>query len=280
MKKTFVVFILIFSNFVFAQNTVRVYYQVESKTNTKPDTPTRIDVYILDIDTNTQMSKFYNATYKSIDSVYSKLAEISKLNGVATYDASKMKFPKFNIGVVDNGKDYEVFRVFDGDIYKYSEPKNIRWNIEKDIQKIDDYDGQKATAKVNGRDWEVFYTSQIPLSFGPYILGQLPGLVLSAQDSTGSYSFKMIGLEKNIKDDDFLPSAFNRAVKVSKSKYKKAFEIFKKDPAKKLKENIVTQPDGDYMKLANPLPAEYVKRKEKEWIEYYKENDNDIDKER
>lgn len=53
----------------------------------------------------------------------------------------------------------------------------------------------------------------------------------------------------------------------------------KKDPARKLRENIVTQPDGDYMKLANPLPADYIKRKEEEWKQYYKDNDNDIDKE-
>lgn len=278
MKKIFSLLACIFSMLFYAQNTIRVYYQVESKINEKPETSTRQDIYILEIDTKKQTSKFYNATYKALDSTYTKLKEISNIGETVSYDTRKMRFPKFNIGVVDNGKEYEVFRVFDGEIYKYIETKTQKWNIEEETQKFEGYEGQKATAKINGRDWIVYFATELPLSFGPYVLGQLPGLVLSAKDNTGSYSFKIIGLEKNVQDSDFLPSVFKRAIKTTKPKYKKAFENFKKDPARKLKQSIITQPDGDYMTLAQPLSPEYIKRKEQEWIRYYKENDNDIDK--
>ncbi|MFB9120358.1 GLPGLI family protein [Bergeyella porcorum] len=281
MKKLSILFLFSLMSFMaYSQNTVRVYYQLESKTNLKPETPSMVDVYILEIDTKKQTSKFFNATYKSIDSVYSRLAELSSLNGSVSFDARKLRFPKFNIGVVDDGKGYDVFRIFDGDIYKYSEKKNTQWSIGGIAEKIDGYETKKATAKINGREWEVYFATELPLSFGPYVLGQLPGLVLLAKDRTGSYSFRMIGLEKNVEDNDFLPSPFGRAIKTTKAKYKKAFENFKKDPARKLRENIATQPDGDYMKLANPLPADYIKRKEEEWKQYYKDNDNDIDKEK
>lgn len=279
MKKVVLLFTLMLNIIVLGQNKVCVYYQLESKTNLNPDTPPDVDIYILEIDTQHNTSKFYNAIYKSLDSLNSKLAKLSKVVGAVEYNTKEMRYPKFNIGVIDLGDKYDVYRIFDGDIYRYSETKNTTWDIHEDVEKIGNYNARKATAKVNGRDWEVFYTDEIPLSFGPYVLGQLPGLILSAKDSTNSYVFKLIGLEQNqLNDDDYLPAAFKRAVSVSKKKYRKAYETYKKDPAKKLKQNIITQPDGGYMILANPLPKEYIKRKEAEWIKYYKENDNDIDK--
>ncbi|WKS94702.1 GLPGLI family protein [Riemerella columbina] len=262
----------------YSQNTVRVYYQLESKPNLLPETPADIDVYILEINTKTNTSKFFNATYLSLDSINAKLLEESKIVGGVSVDFSKMKYPKYNIGVVDDGKQYEIYRIFDGDIYKYPEVKNTQWKIGEETQNIGSYSARKATAKVNGRDWEVYFTSDIPLSYGPYILGQLPGLVLAAHDRTNSYVFKMIGLENNVADNDYLPGVFKRAISVTKAKYQKAFENHKKDPARKLRQGIITQPDGDYITLANLLSDDYIRRKEAEWIQYYKENDNDIDK--
>ena len=39
----------------------------------------------------------------------------------------------------------------------------------------------QAKARVYGRDWTVWFAPEIPLAFGPYVLGGLPGLILDGR---------------------------------------------------------------------------------------------------
>ena len=47
----------------------------------------------------------------------------------------------------------------------------------------------QAKAMVYGRDWTVWFAPEIPVSYGPYILGGLPGLILDAVDADGLFHF-------------------------------------------------------------------------------------------
>lgn len=189
-----------------------------------------------------------------------------------------MEYPIINIPVYRDDKGYTAFKIFDADIYKYADNNAPKWQLKPETTTILNYHCHKAIGNMGGREWTLYYTKDIPLPYGPYKFGNLPGLVTSAEDSTGSYIFKMVGVEKANPSLFHKPSFWDRAIATNKKKVIKAFKNFLKDPAKKLKQNIVSYPDGGYLELANPLPVEYVKRKEKELIEYYKVYDNYIEK--
>ncbi|MEG1586765.1 MAG: GLPGLI family protein [Bacteroidales bacterium] len=80
----------------------------------------------------------------------------------------------------------------------YEEPiPQIQWKLAPQTDSICGCLCHVATTKLRGRSWSVWYTSEIPLSYGPWIFSGLPGLVLRAEDSTGSYRWECERIEND-----------------------------------------------------------------------------------
>ena len=60
---------------------------------------------------------------------------------------------------------------------------DIRWELTNESKKIGAYTVQKATATFRGRNYTAWFTTQIPLPYGPWKLSGLPGLILEAYDT-------------------------------------------------------------------------------------------------
>ena len=60
---------------------------------------------------------------------------------------------------------------------------DIRWELTNESKKIGAYTVKKATAAFRGRDYTAWFTTQIPLPYGPWKLSGLPGLILEAYDT-------------------------------------------------------------------------------------------------
>lgn len=67
---------------------------------------------------------------------------------------------------------------------------SIQWELEDSAKLICEYECHKAVGLQNGRIWTAWYTTDIPLSYGPHIIGGLPGLILAASDSEGHFCFE------------------------------------------------------------------------------------------
>jgi len=74
---------------------------------------------------------------------------------------------------------------------------NNQWKLKKEYKTVLGYRAQKATLDYGGRKWIAWFTKEIPASYGPYIFGGLPGLIIDISDSKGDYVFTMKGLSKS-----------------------------------------------------------------------------------
>ncbi len=58
------------------------------------------------------------------------------------------------------------------------------------------YTCHKATTEYRGRKYTAWYTTDIPISSGPYIFEGLPGLILAISDSKDHFNFTAIAIDR------------------------------------------------------------------------------------
>lgn len=84
-------------------------------------------------------------------------------------------------------------------ILKYQEEvPGLSWEFQdSDPLTIIGYECSKATTEFAGRKYTAWFATEIPLPFGPYKFGGLPGLILRIEDSEKQFVWQAEGLEKS-----------------------------------------------------------------------------------
>lgn len=91
------------------------------------------------------------------------------------------------------------YRLPDGmNTLHYSESiPEIEWEYTADsTRNILGYNCLKATTEFAGRKYAAWFAPDLPLPFGPYKFGGLPGLILQIQDADRQFVWEAIGFEK------------------------------------------------------------------------------------
>ncbi len=103
----------------------------------------------------------------------------------------KTRFPQFII------KDYLQKTVTTHEVihsnfpWKYILQSKIVWKIGTEQDTLSGYQCTKATTHYAGRQYEAWFTAEIPISDGPYIFGGLPGLIVKLNDTKNHYVFTL-----------------------------------------------------------------------------------------
>lgn len=102
-----------------------------------------------------------------------------------------------SIYVVRERNNFKVWDEVYHEFRKYSESIEVRdWTIVEDSTKtILGYECVMATTNYHGRQWNAWFTADIPISAGPWKLLGLPGLILESVDSTHQHHFIANGIQ-------------------------------------------------------------------------------------
>jgi len=75
------------------------------------------------------------------------------------------------------------------DISLYGAEKNtkLNWKIENETKKIGNFNCKKAMTDFRGHTYTAWFTEDIPVSYGPWKLNGLPGLILEAYDTNKEF---------------------------------------------------------------------------------------------
>ncbi|WP_321519014.1 GLPGLI family protein [uncultured Bacteroides sp.] len=135
--------------------------------------------------------------------------ELQVHDAYADLPRSMQKFRIYKNLYSDNKLTYidEVYTSY----YKYEETiEKPIWTFLQEKKEIQGYSCQKAKTKFKGREWTAWFTTEIPVSDGPWKLCGLPGLILAAADSDSLYHFYCVGVNKLTK---------KKPIKIFKAKY-------------------------------------------------------------
>lgn len=102
----------------------------------------------------------------------------------------------------------------------------INWTLDTARRSILGYNCQKAVGQFAGRTYTAWFTTDIPLPYGPWKLNGLPGLLLEATDDRQEVSFTATAVNRGEEGQitDFEGSNYLPASETAIARAKKAFD--------------------------------------------------------
>ena len=165
LNKISLLLCLILSAFSFSQN-IKVTY----KYMTSPYYEYEENVYVND-----------NYKVSIVDSLPVKKYKINNGSDAVIEDQYK-PYRTVLIGDTRQNTLYFTYRLKKINYLVTDTPPVIKWNLKyKETKKIGKYVCKKATAVFRGTDIEAYYTTEIPVSVGPFKFKGLPGLILEVK---------------------------------------------------------------------------------------------------
>lgn len=129
-----------------------------------------------------------NSNSPQVASAESKLGnKISKVN-VARFDCKLLTDLAQQQTIVHQEVVY---------LYEYKQPTpTFDWQLEDRDSVINGFSCRAARCHYGGRSYTAWYTDSIPLPYGPYLFGGLPGLIVQIYDKGNTWRFTCTGIEK------------------------------------------------------------------------------------
>lgn len=203
--------------------------------------------------------------FNSISSIfiYDNTGEKSKLEEVS---ASEYKIDSKNTDV--EGRKYFV-SIKDSLLisreFFFNEPyiieeniPSIEWELMNVKKKIGDYECLKAVGSFRGRLYTAWYSPEVPVSYGPWKLGGLPGLIFECNDDKNDLHFLIKKIQKIDNKKNIIIPPKNGVETLTIEQYKEKLENGEKELEERLRSKI---PRGVTVKLAkvryNPMELEF-----------------------
>lgn len=215
-------------------------YRYEVKGTDKSGQPFS-DIYNGLLQIGAAQAKFLDYTDFQLDSVTQARPDDAELQ--KEYDIQVLKnscyFDQTVYQNLPQGK-MTVLSVITPDRYVYTEDLNhMAWTLAEGTDTICDYPCRKATGTYGGRTWTAWYAEEIPVSFGPWKLAGLPGLILEATDSENIHRFSAISFRKA--KIGIRPLDAANTFSITRDKFVKAKNLFEKDPVKNLPVEAISE---------------------------------------
>ncbi len=160
-----------------------------------------LNIYRWMLDIGDTTAVFYNKNYRLYDSELTKVkaqggdnAMIDQLPVIGGKYSPKNDL-QIIVGNPKRGKYTYYKQVLSSDLKYEDQVPSIKWQLNDSTKTICEYECKQAVGSVYGRTWTVWYSIELPLNYGPYILNGLPGLIMAARDSEGLFDFKAVGVE-------------------------------------------------------------------------------------
>jgi GLPGLI family protein len=196
----------------------------------KPDDKSIIKNSLTVLQIGDKYSKFIDRNKLKRDSLEKKF---SRLKNIGTNEINQLLQNKiiFKKEVIkDLLKDSLIIqgRVFTTR-YKYKEKTPVlNWQLVHEKKSILNYNVKKAVVNYGKRKWIAWYTEEIPIALGPYVFGNLPGLILELYDEKKNFHFIAIGID-NTQNPIYIRDE-KKIVDISKDDFLKAERNFHNKP--------------------------------------------------
>lgn len=288
MKKILTLFLIGAFFALQAQETAnRFFYQLTYKP--KKDS-VRTEQVMMVLDVTKDKSIYRDYTMIAQDSIVKVQVEAMQKSGMFKDISKSITMPKFSEKVYKFYPEMKVQYVeriasgFTPMNIGYNDETKMNWKIDSKKEKIGSYNAQMATTEFGGRKWNAWFTNDIPLQDGPYKFHGLPGLIVKIEDEGQNYSWELKGNKKvpNFNEVTYAESispggAGGKVMEVSRDKFNKTFNDFKKDPFASMRPMLKPEMMSQKMPGSDTTIGDMIKNQEKMMKDFYDSNTNPIE---
>ncbi|PZP52222.1 MAG: hypothetical protein DI598_01190 [Pseudopedobacter saltans] len=195
---------------------------------------------IMELDFSKNLSVFYSKGAKDLDSTIKvETEQLNKSGGKGFVDFSLIarrmatNNESFFTDII-NSTVYDQKKFDDQNYLVKNKTSVVNWEILDSTKKINNYTCQKAIGISTGRLYTVWFSTDLPYSFGPRRLFGLPGLILEAYDEQNRIRFTLKKINNNIGNSTIsIPisnsiitdyTSYNKMVTASENMYKNGFK--------------------------------------------------------
>nr|WP_319399694.1 GLPGLI family protein [uncultured Carboxylicivirga sp.] len=120
-------------------------------------------------------------------------------------------FTSFNIIKSSENNSCNLYEKVTSTYLKISMPTALKWQLTANTDTLlAGTKAQVATTQYAGRTFKAWYTTEVPVSDGPYIFGGLPGLILKLEDTQRQHCFELTSFE---------PISYNKPILLEDKNY-------------------------------------------------------------
>lgn len=134
----------------------------------------------------------------------------------------------FNFTIIQSNENIQYFAPVVMSVLTYKESVIKNWKLVDETKIINTIHCKKAEVTFKGRNWIAWYSSDIPLPYGPYKFSGLPGLIIKITDDKGDYDFELIqsvpGSKLKGKLINIRKSRYTEAIETTQQKLKQALK--------------------------------------------------------
>ncbi len=258
IKYKFILFFALFSVFSFAQecsSCASFYYKYQSQSDSLSVLSKREDFFVLMKKSDSTI--FSDVLNKRMDSMEVVIVDELNAGTRSSYSFKGVENPRnkyYMIKMLD--KQDSPILVHDkigNKKFSFYDDTKIDWILSNDKREIAGFTCQKATAFAFGRQWIAWFTSEIPISDGPYKFRGLPGLIIEVFDDKKYFMFSLVKYSKEDKEIDIrIPKYRNRKIiPTTKEKFVVAKINYSEGTVSRLKNSIVSDkiPESRYREI-------------------------------
>lgn len=184
-----IIFVLFFS-LSFSQKTDSLRGKFTYLLQCKPNTLNRDYIYkeLFSLQVSDDRAFFISENRLKFDSVFT--AEFNK--NKSHIDLSNLSASTSSYLIIQTNETFQYYMSVGMTLLSYNSHVINDWKLSNEQKVINSIACKKAEVRYKGRDWIAWYSTEIPLPYGPYKFSGLPGLIVKITDKTGDYDFELV----------------------------------------------------------------------------------------
>jgi GLPGLI family protein len=189
-----------------------------------------------------EISRFSSEGQYTADSIKEAYKDRERTQQSFNEMRSKMPMSALNFYVFKRQNSAQVSfteKIVKDNYWYIQDIDDLNWEILPETKEVAGFVAQKAKASFSGRDYTAWFTTEIPISEGPYKFRGLPGLILEILDNKGYYTFKLTGF-KELNDEISMEFNPENYLEVSREKFLEIKQEYAENPFIKMENSGIT----------------------------------------